>query len=146
MNVSLIESLVPKHHTLDREWQPLSIHSQAKIYDANPRYQQLSEIIRNLRDELHLINPKPAQLNNAMIDHLVFNCPLYLIQGNDWSLIVLDVIDYFIEHLDPLLFIPQFFIRMDRQAPLFPNNEGFDEFDTYSFFQQLQHVSYNELS
>ncbi len=127
-------------------WLPAAGGTPSNTYSANCRYSQAARILKHLRDELHLINPKPPQLTSTMIDHLVFNCPVHLVQGDDWQLITIDVIDYFIEHLDPLMYKSDFFMRSDRPMPLFPNEELFDEFDTFNFFQQLLQFTHNEFS
>ncbi|NIB41970.1 hypothetical protein HBA55_20355 [Pseudomaricurvus alkylphenolicus] len=113
------------------------VHEPTTTYSANNRYRQVARIIKHLRDEIHAIQPRLAKPTTAMIDHLVFNCPLHLLQQDDWQKVIIDVLEYMIEHLDPLNYQEDLFTRCDRPQPLFPNEELFDQQDSLIFAQAL---------
>lgn len=106
-------------------------------YSANHRYKQLARIFRHLRDELHHHQPRLAKPTSAMIEHLVFNCPLSLLQGENWQQIIEDVLLYWITQLDPRVYQDDFFIRTDSNTALFPNEELFDCHDALLFSKAL---------
>ncbi len=115
------------------------ITSSAEIvtYSANHRYKQLARIFRHLRDELHDSQPRLAKPTSVMIEHLVFNCPLALLQGDDWQFIIEDVLHYLLKHLHPNYFQDDIFIRADSNSALFPNEELFDPQDAFVFAKAL---------
>ncbi|MAZ87067.1 MAG: hypothetical protein CL693_05445 [Cellvibrionaceae bacterium] len=106
-------------------------------YSANHRYKQLARIFRHLRDELHEHQPRLAKPTSAMIEHLVFNCPLSLLQGEDWQRIIEDVLHYLLKHLHPSYYQEDIFIRTDSNSALFPNEELFDPQDAFVFAKAL---------
>lgn len=106
-------------------------------YSANHSYKQLARIFRHLRDDLHEQQPRLAKPTSAMIEHLVFNCPLSLLQGDDWQNIIQDVLHYLTRQLHPAFYQDDLFIRSDSNRPLFPNEELFDPHDAYVFAKAL---------
>jgi len=106
-------------------------------YSANHRYKQLARIFRHLRDELHSLQPRLAQPTSTMIEHLVFNCPLSLLQGQDWQQIIEEVLLYLMKQLDPAIYQEDLFIRVNSNRALFPNEELFDSHDAYLFSKAL---------
>ncbi|GAB3094871.1 hypothetical protein GCM10027217_08350 [Pseudomaricurvus hydrocarbonicus] len=106
-------------------------------YSANHKYKQLARIVGHLRNDLHLQQPRLAMPTTAMIEHLLFNCPLSLLNGDDWQKIITDVLQYLISQLDPLKYTDDLFLRYDCDQPLFPNEELFDQQDAYLFAQTL---------
>lgn len=106
-------------------------------YSANHSYKQLARIFRHLRDELHEQNPRLAKPTSSMIEHLVFNCPLALLQNEDWQQVIEDVLRYLMKQLHPAYYRDELFIRVDSNQALFPNEELFDPQDAYLFSKAL---------
>lgn len=106
-------------------------------YSANHKYKQLSRILLHLRNDLHLEQPHLAMPTSAMIEHLVFNCPLSLLEGDDWQQIIIHTLDYLIDQLGPGGNADDLFLRSDCNQLLFPNEELFDSQDAYLFARTL---------
>lgn len=106
-------------------------------YSANHKYKQLARILLHLRNDLHLDQPQLAMPTSAMIEHLVFNCPLSLLEGDDWQQIIIHTLDYLIRQLGPSGSTDDLFLRSDCDQPLFPNEELFDSQDAYLFARTL---------
>lgn len=114
-------------------------------YSANHRYKQLTRIFRHLRDELHELEPRLAKPTSSMIEHLVFNCPLSLLQSENWQQVIEDALHYLLKQLHPAYFQEDLFIRIDSDQALFPNEELFDPQDAYLFAKALleqHHTNY----
>ncbi|WP_439135571.1 hypothetical protein [Pseudomaricurvus sp.] len=106
-------------------------------YSANNKYKQLARILLHLRNDLHLEQPHLAMPTSAMIEHLVFNCPLSLLEGDDWQEIIIQSLEYLIDQLSPYSFSDELFLRCDCNQPLFPNEELFDPQDAFLFARTL---------
>lgn len=122
----------PNHHQRVNIFEPTVV-----TYCVNHKYKQLARIFRHLRDELHHCNPRLAKPTTTMIEHLVFNCPLPLLNGDDWQEIIQNVLQYMIDHLTPTHFDEELFLRSDGNLPLFPNEELFDQHDAYLFAKAI---------
>ncbi len=109
----------------------------AQTYSVNHKYKQLVRILRHLRDDLHKIQPQLAMPTVAMLEHMVFNCPLPMLQGDNWQQIIDRSLHYLIDHLDPVTGDDEVFLRSDVDEPLFPNEELFDAQDAYLFARAL---------
>ncbi|MBR9908899.1 MAG: hypothetical protein GYB33_00950 [Gammaproteobacteria bacterium] len=118
---------------------PLRAKAGAATYSANLKYSQLCQRLVQLRDQLHKHNPRLAKPTGAMIEHLVFNCPLQLLEDDDWQTVIYRVLCYLEVQMSPANDARHYFIRSDRDAPLFPNEELFDEHDAFLFAKVLLH-------
>ncbi len=101
------------------------------------KYKQTARILKHLRNELNLTTPNLAKPTDAMIEHLVFNCPAPLFDSDDWPAVINAALLFLKSACDNTSPGTQHFTRQDGHTPLFPNNELYDEQDVYCFCDHL---------
>lgn len=100
------------------------------------KYRQVSRLLKHLREELAARHPRLNLPTSWMIDNLVLNCPPVLFSGDNWHIILQKVLSYLSLQTDATHFATCRLCQSDG-SPLFPNDELFDEQDTYCFCSYL---------
>lgn len=122
--------------------RPAELHPCVLHTGTRHRYRQLSRILLHLRNDLHGQQPQLALPTNSMLEHLVSNCPAYLLDNEDWQQCIIGVMEYLLAQLSPSVddtadTAGLTFLRYDNLQPLFPNEELFDPQDACRFAQAL---------
>ena len=139
-------------------------HQQATSYSVANHNKQLTRIITQLRDRLRTRLPQLAMPSQWMIRQLIDNATIErdgivsVAKANrhqrtaarasviDWREEIVQLLGIIHRACDVGLEKTCTFIHTERMIPLFPNNELFDEWDTYRFTQALLHYLEKESS